>query len=78
MNETATINQTEEVLPEVRENWKSDIAEGIDQLSEQEKLVIALLYHEELTTAETAMILEIPETRFFIQIMFHTDIFIPV
>ena len=24
--------------------------------------MIALLYHEELTTAETAMILEIPET----------------
>jgi DNA-directed RNA polymerase specialized sigma subunit len=61
MNETATIAQTEELSPEVRDNWKTDIAEGIDLLSEQEKLVIALLYHEELTTEETSLVLEIPE-----------------
>ena len=63
MNETATIAQTEELSPEVRDNWKTDIAEGIDLLSEQERLVMALHYHEELTLAEIAMVLEIPKRK---------------
>jgi RNA polymerase sigma factor FliA len=63
MNETATLTQAEELSPEVRESWKADIAEGIDLLSEQERLVIALHYHEELTTKEIAMVLEISERK---------------
>ena len=61
MNETTTLTQTKELSPDDRANWKVDIAEGIDLLSEQEKLVIALHYHEELTTEEIAMVLEISE-----------------
>ena len=61
MNETTTLTQTKELSPDDRANWKVDIAEGIDLLSEQDKLVIALHYHEELTTEEIAMVLEIPE-----------------
>lgn len=58
MNETLT--QTKELSPEDRSNWKADIAEGIDLLSEQERLVMALHYHEELTLPEIAQILDIP------------------
>ena len=63
MNETTTLTQTKGLTlsPEDRATWKADIAEGIDLLSEQDKLVIALHYHEELTTEEIAMVLEIPE-----------------
>ena len=61
MNATTTLTQTKELSPDDRANWKVDIAEGIDLLSVQEKLVIALHYHEELTTEEIAMVLEIPE-----------------
>ena len=59
MNETATL--TQELAPEVRASWKADIAEGIDLLSEQERLVMALHYHEELTVPEIALVLEISE-----------------
>lgn len=59
MNQTASSTQT--ISPEVRASWKADIAEGIDLLSEQEKLVMALHYHEELTIPEIALILETPE-----------------
>ncbi|MBT3185060.1 MAG: hypothetical protein HOI59_03680 [Nitrospina sp.] len=61
MNETLT--QTKELSPEDRSNWKADIAEGIDLLSEQERLVMALHYHEELTTKEISMVLEITERK---------------
>ena len=63
MNETTTLTQTKGLTlsPEDRATWKADIAEGIDLLSEKDKLVIALHYHEELTTEEIAMVLEIPE-----------------
>ena len=63
MNETTTLTQAKELSPEDRANWKADIAEGIDLLSEQEKLVIALHYHEELTIAEIAHVLEISERK---------------
>ncbi|MBT3923128.1 MAG: hypothetical protein HOF21_11195 [Nitrospina sp.] len=59
MNETATL--TQKLAPEVRASWKADIAEGIDLLSEQERLVMALHYHEELTVPEIALVLEISE-----------------
>ena len=63
MNETTTLTKTKgsTLSPKDRASWKADIAEGIDLLSEQDKLVIALHYHEELTTEEIAMVLEIPE-----------------
>ena len=63
MNETATLTQDKEISPEVRASWKADIAKGIDLLSEQERLVMALHYHEELTLAEIAMVLEIPKRK---------------
>ncbi len=64
MNETTTLIQAQEVTlsPEERANWKADIAQGIDRLDEQEKLVMALHYHEELTLAEISQVLDIPET----------------
>ena len=65
MNETTTLTQTKGLTlsPEDRATWKADIAEDIDLLSEQEKLVLALHYHEELTIEEIARVLEIPERK---------------
>ena len=65
MKETTTLTQTKGLTlsPEDRATWKADIAEGIDLLSEQEKLVLALHYHEELTIEEIARVLEIPERK---------------
>ena len=62
MNETAILTQADEVSlsPEDRENWKIDLAKAIDRLDEQERLVMALHYHEELTLPEIAQILDIP------------------
>ena len=62
MNETAILTQADEasLSPEDRENWKIDITKAIDQLDEQERLVMALHYHEELTLPEIAQILDIP------------------
>ena len=62
MNETVILTQGNEVSlsPEDRENWKIDIAKAIDRLDEQERLVMALHYHEELTLPEIAQILDIP------------------
>ena len=61
MNETAILTQFDEasISPEDRENWKIDITKAIDRLDEQEKLVMALHYHEELTLPEIAQILDI-------------------
>ena len=62
MNETAILTQADEasLSPEDRENWKIDITKAIDRLDEQERLVMALHYHEELTLPEIAQILDIP------------------
>ena len=62
MNETAILTQADEasLSPEDQENWKIDITKAIDQLDEQERLVMALHYHEELTLPEIAQILDIP------------------
>ena len=62
MNETAIITQADEasLSPQDRENWKIDITKAIDRLDEQERLVMALHYHEELTLPEIAQILDIP------------------
>ena len=62
MNETAILTQADEasLSPEDRENWKIDLTKAIDRLDEQERLVMALHYHEELTLPEIAQILDIP------------------
>ncbi|MBC8285979.1 MAG: hypothetical protein H8E42_00745 [Nitrospinae bacterium] len=62
MNETAILTQADEasLSPEDRESWKADIAEAIDLLDEQERLVMALHYHEELTLPEIAQVLDLP------------------
>ena len=61
MNETAILTQADEasLSPEDRANWKADIAAAIDRLDEQERLVMALHYHEELTLPEIAKVLDI-------------------
>jgi RNA polymerase sigma factor (sigma-70 family) len=62
MNETAILTQADEtsLSPEDRASWKADIAEAIDRLDEQERIVIALHYHEELTLPEIAQVLDLP------------------
>ena len=62
MNETAILTQADEasLSPEDRGNWEKDIVKAIDRLDEQERLVMALHYHEELTLPEIAQILDIP------------------
>ena len=62
MNETAILTQADEasLSPEDRKNLKIDITKAIDRLDEQERLVMALHYHEELTFPEIAQILDIP------------------
>ena len=39
------------------------LAEAIDALPQQEKVVIALYYHEELTMKEIGQVLEVTESR---------------
>lgn len=60
MNETAILTQATSLSPEDRASWKVDIAEAIDRLDEQERIVIALHYHEELTLPEIAQVLDLP------------------
>ena len=62
MNETAILTRADatSLSTEDRKNWKADIAEAIDQLDEQERIVIALHYHEELTLPEISQVLDLP------------------
>ena len=62
MNETAILTRADEksLSTEEREIWKADIAEAIDRLDEQERLVMALHYHEELTLPEISQVLDLP------------------
>jgi DNA-directed RNA polymerase specialized sigma subunit len=62
MNETSILTQEQEttIKPEDWKSWKENITHSIDLLNEQEKLVVALHYHEELTLPETAQVLDIP------------------
>jgi RNA polymerase sigma factor (sigma-70 family) len=64
MNETAILTQADKAFlsPEDRQSWKIDITKAIDRLDEQEKLVMALHYHEELTFPEIAQILNISKS----------------
>ena len=62
MNETVTLEQAEQelLLTEERKIWKNNITDAIDLLDEQERLVMALHYHEELTLPEISQVLDIP------------------
>ena len=62
MNDTATLEQAEQelLLTEKRKSWKNNITDAIDLLDEQERLVMALHYHEELTLLEISQVLDIP------------------
>jgi RNA polymerase sigma factor (sigma-70 family) len=62
MNEIAIVTRAKEKSPsyEDHENWKAEIVEVIDQLTEQERLVVALHFNEELTVPEIAQVLDIP------------------
>ena len=62
MNETATLEQTKQelLLNEERKSQKNNITDAIDLLDEQERLVMALHYHEELTLLEISQVLDIP------------------
>ncbi|WP_164215478.1 FliA/WhiG family RNA polymerase sigma factor [Virgibacillus sp. YIM 98842] len=54
------------VLPEeqlVSEELKKDLAEGIKALNENEKLVISLFYHDELTLTEIGKVLGLTTSR---------------
>jgi RNA polymerase sigma factor (sigma-70 family) len=65
MNQATVLAQTKEMplSPEDRESWKAEITETIDRLNEQERLVMALHYHEELTLAEISMVLDLPVSK---------------
>jgi RNA polymerase sigma factor (sigma-70 family) len=65
MNETATLGQDKQelLLTEELKNWKNNITDAIDLLDEQERLVMALHYHEELTLSEISQVLEIPVSK---------------
>ena len=65
MNERTTVSNLEElgIEPESieKETWLDCIAEGIDELSVTERLIISLFYYEGLTIKEIALVLEMPE-----------------
>ena len=65
MNERTTVSNIEElgIEPELieKEAWLDCIAEGIDELSVTERLIISLFYYEGLTIKEIALVLEMPE-----------------
>lgn len=66
MNETATVANLEDlgILPEnlEKETWLDCLAEGIDELTVTERLIISLFYYESLTIQEIALVLEMPES----------------
>ena len=65
MNQAAILTQVEDVhlSQEKQAHLKENIAEGIDLLSDQERLVMSLHYYEELTMAEIAQVLGIKEDK---------------
>ena len=65
MNQAAILTQVEDVhlSQEKQALLKENIAEGIDILSDQERLVMSLHYYEELTMAEIAQVLDIKEDK---------------
>ena len=66
MNERTTVSNLEDlgIQPELmeKETWLDCIAEGIDELSVKERLIISLFYYEGLTVKEIGLVLEMPES----------------
>ena len=66
MNERTTVSSLEDlgIQPELmeKETWLDCIAEGIDELSVTERLIISMFYYESLTIKEIALVLEMSES----------------
>lgn len=60
MNTTADLYISPENME--KENWLDCLAEGIDDLSTTERVIISLFYYENLTIQEIALVLEMPES----------------
>ena len=45
-----------------KDDWLDGIAEGIDELSVTERLIISLFYYESLTIKEISLVLEMSES----------------
>ena len=65
MNETTTIVNMDglNISPRKleKDNWLDCLAEGIDELSMTERLIISLFYYEGLSIQEISLVLEMPE-----------------
>ena len=66
MNEPSTVANLERlsIPPETlqKEDWLNYLAEGIDELSVTERLIISMFYYEDLTIKEIALVLEMSES----------------
>jgi len=66
MNEPSTVANLERlsIPPETlqKEDWLNSLAEGIDDLSVTERLIISMFYYEDLTIKEIALVLEMSES----------------
>ncbi len=66
MNEPSTVANLEglSIPPETlqKEDWLNSLAEGIDELSVTERLIISMFYYEDLTIKEIALVLEMSES----------------
>ena len=66
MNEPSTVANLEKlsISPETlrKEDWLDCLAEGIDELSVTERLIISMFYYEGLTIKEIALVLEMSES----------------
>ena len=66
MNEPSTLANLEglSIPPETlrKEDWLNCLAEGIDELTVTERLIISMFYYESLTIKEIALVLEMSES----------------
>lgn len=66
MDEPSTVANLEKlsISPETlrKEDWLDCLAEGIDELSVTERLIISMFYYEGLTIKEIALVLEMSES----------------
>ena len=66
MNEPSTVANLEglSILPETlrKQDWLNCLAEGIDELTVTERLIISMFYYESLTIKEIALVLEMSES----------------
>ena len=56
-------DQTGPLINLEREEMRNLLADSLGQLTEQERLVVALYYYEELTLKEIGQVLEVSESR---------------